>query len=117
MKNTFVLSKKEKEFMELFWEAGCPLAREEVLARAALRKCTWKPNSFHILVNSLLKKGALKVAGYHINSRKLGRDYAPAITPEEYAAMLVVNAAAEAAAVLGKEPEWTLPVLQAVGKQ
>lgn len=83
--NYFLLSKKEKEVMDLFWDAGVPLARSEILERAAQRECSWKPNSVHILVNSLLKKGALRVAGYYLNSRKLGRTFEPNLSPLDYA--------------------------------
>lgn len=114
MNSTFTLSKKERELMELFWEADCPLARTEILERAAGRECTWKPNSVHILLNSLMDKGAVKVSGYYLNSRKLGRTFEAAVTREGYAVMMVVNATAEAAALLGREPEWSAAVLRAV---
>ena len=101
MKNHFTLSKKEKELMELFWDAGCPLARAEILERAATRECSWKPNSVHILVNSLLDKGALKVSGFYLNSRKLGRTFEPAMTREDYAFMQVEQAASLARTEVG----------------
>lgn len=101
MKNHFTLSKKEKELMELFWDAGCPLARAEILERAATRECSWKPNSVHILVNSLLDKGALQVSGFYLNSRKLGRTFEPAMTREDYAFMQVEQAASLARTEVG----------------
>ena len=39
----FTLSKKEQELMELFWDAGKPLARAEILELAASRAASWKP--------------------------------------------------------------------------
>lgn len=104
MKNLFTLSKKEKELMQLFWEADAPLARSEILERAAQRQCTWKPNSVHILVNSLLDKKALQVAGFYLNSRKLGRTFEPAVTPEEYAMMQIEIAAVQAKAEGFRKP-------------
>lgn len=101
MKNHFTLSKKEKELMELFWDAGCPLARAEILERAENRECSWKPNSVHILVNSLLDKGALKVSGFYLNSRKLGRTFEPAVSHAEYAFMQVEQAASQARTEVG----------------
>lgn len=92
----FTLSKKEKELMDIFWESGVPLARAEILEHAEQRKCSWKPNSVHILVNSLLDKNAVKVAGLYLNSRKLGRTFEPAITREEYALMQIRIAADQA---------------------
>lgn len=89
--------------MELFWDADLPLARAEILERASQRECSWKPNSVHILVNSLLDKGALQVAGYYLNSRKLGRTFEPAITREDYAIMQVEQAADQAKNINGLE--------------
>lgn len=100
----YTLSKKEKELMELFWDAGCPLSRAEILERAATRKCSWKPNSVHILVNSLLDKKAVRVSGYYLSSRKLGRTFESAITPEDYAVMQVELAAHKAEAEAGLTP-------------
>lgn len=100
----FVLSKKEQELMELFWDAGCPLARAEILERAAQRQASWKPNSVHILVNSLMDKGALQVAGYYLNSRKLGRTFEPAVTVREYHLMQVRHAV-ETALETGADPK------------
>lgn len=104
MKGYFLLSKKEMELMELFWDAGCPLARAEILERAENRQCSWKPNSVHILVNSLLDKGALQVAGYYLNSRKLGRTFEPALSRQDYALMQVAQAADNAHEVGLKSP-------------
>jgi len=97
-KKYFTLSKKEKELMDIFWNADAPLARAEILERAEEQKCSWKPNSVHILVNSLLDKKAVRVAGFYLNSRKLGRTFEPAITREEYAIMQVELAADQARA-------------------
>lgn len=94
----FTLSKKEKELMEIFWDAGAPLARAEILERAAQRKCSWKPNSVHILVNSLLDKKAVQVAGFYLSSRKLGRTFEAAVSREDYAIMQVEIAADQAKA-------------------
>lgn len=88
----FSLSKKERELMELFWDAGTPLSRTEILERAAQRPSSWKPNSVHILVNSLLDKGGLQVAGFYLNSRKLGRTFEPTLSRTEFALMQVGHA-------------------------
>ncbi len=88
----YSFSKKEEELMELFWDAGDPLSRSEILERAEARSCSWKPNSIHILLNALLKKGAVQVAGYYLSSRKLGRTFEPAITRRDYALMQVLHA-------------------------
>ncbi len=79
------LSHKETELMELLWNAGEPLGRSEILERAEQQKPSWKPNSIHILLNQLMGKNYVTVAGYYLNSRKLGRTFQPAITRQEYA--------------------------------
>lgn len=97
-KEYYTLSKKEKELMDIFWNSDTPLTRAEILERAEKQKCSWKPNSIHILVNSLLDKKAVQVAGFYLNSRKLGRTFEPAITREEYAVMQVKLAVDQARA-------------------
>lgn len=98
MRKGFTLSKKEKELMDIFWNADAPLARAEILERAEEQKCSWKPNSVHILLNSLLDKKAVQVAGFYLNSRKLGRTFEAAISREDYAVMQVELAADQARA-------------------
>ena len=88
----FTLSKKEQELMELFSDAGKPLAPAEILELAASRAASWKPNSIHILVNSLMEKGALAVAGYYLSSRKLGRTFQPTLTLQDYRLMQAKHA-------------------------
>jgi len=104
----FSLSKKETEVMEILWDAGEPLARQDFLARAVQRKCSWKPNSIHILLNSLLDKGAIQVAGFYLNNRKLGRIFEPIVSREEYGVMQVRIALEKADQVAGLEPEKVL---------
>ena len=96
MENTFILSKKEEEVMQLFWEAGQPLGRIDLLEMAAQRECSWKPNSIHILLNQLLEKNAICVAGFYQESRRLGRSFEPTVTKEDYYTMQVAVAAGEA---------------------
>lgn len=100
----FTLSKKEKELMNIFWDSDIALARFEILEAASKRKCSWKPNSIHILVNSLLDKGAVEVAGFYLNSRKLGRTFSPSLTREDYAIMQV-----EIAAIQAREEKVAVP--------
>ncbi len=114
MKNLFSLSKKEKELMDIFWDAEAPLSRVEILERAEQRKCSWKPNSIHILVNSLLDKKAVQVAGFYLNSRKIGRTFEPAITKEQYAIMQVRLAIREGESSCGCHFPWMDNVLAAL---
>lgn len=98
MEKRFTMSKKEKELMEIFWDSDDALARSEILERAERRQCSWKPNSIHILLNSLIKKGAVKVSGFYLSSRKLGRTFEAAVSREDYALMQIELAADQAKA-------------------
>ncbi len=85
----FTLSPKELDFMEILWDADEPLSRQEILDRAAQRTVAWKPNSIHVICNSLMEKGAAGVAGFYLNARKLGRTYQARVTRRQYAMMQV----------------------------
>ena len=58
----FRLTKSENEIMELMWKEGHPLSRSEIIDLTPER--SWKPSSIHILLNSLLEKNAIEVAGF-----------------------------------------------------
>ena len=76
------LTKNELEIMDVMWEAGKPLSRGELMERSVDK--TWKSSSVHILLNSMLDKGALREAGFARCGKTCGRTYAPAVTVEEY---------------------------------
>jgi len=80
--SSFTLTKNEKEVMELLWEQGMALSRSEIIELSIER--SWKKSSIHILLNSLLEKGAIKVDGYVRTGKNYGRTYSAAVTPEEY---------------------------------
>ncbi len=90
------LSPKEAELMEIFWSAGEPLGRQEVLDRAAAAHQSWKPNSIHILINQLLQKKYLEVNGFYLSSRKLGRNFQPTLTKQDYALLRLRDASVQA---------------------
>ncbi len=114
--NPFTLSKKEMELMLILWDAGKPLARQDILDRAAVRQCSWKPNSIHILLNALLEKGAVQVAGFYLHSRKLGRTFAPAISKKEYGKMQVEAALSKATSLANVDSKKLLKELSAAQK-
>lgn len=81
----FTLSKNEFDVVSLLWKESRALSRTEIIDLSTDKK--WKPSSIHILLNSLLKKGAIKVEGFVQTGKNYGRTYAAAVTQEEYAAM------------------------------
>ena len=76
------LTKSELEVMETLWEAGRPLARFEILEQSP--DASWSPSTIHILLNGLLKKEAIREAGFIKRIKTYGRVYAANISREEY---------------------------------
>ena len=76
------LTKNELEIMDVLWEQGRPLSRGELLSLPAEK--TWMDSSIHILLNSLLRKGAIREAGYSKCGKTSGRVYEAALSCAEY---------------------------------
>ena len=81
----FRLTKSENEIMELLWREGRPLSRSEIIDLTPDR--TWKPASIHILLNSMLEKGAIQVAGFVQSTKNYARTFTPTLTADEYAVL------------------------------
>lgn len=77
-----VLTKSEMEIMDVLWEDGGELSRSDFLARSEEK--SWKDSSVHILLNGLLRKGAIREAGIVKCSKTYGRTFLPTMTREEY---------------------------------
>ena len=76
------LTKSEMEIMNVLWKAGHPLSRREILTFSADK--TWQDNSIHILLNGMLKKDAIRPAGFIRSGKVWARQYEPCVTIEEY---------------------------------
>ena len=76
------LTTNELELMDVLWSAGRPLSRPEILEQSVDK--TWKSSSIHILLNSLLQKGAIREDGYIRCGRTYGRLYTAKVSCEEY---------------------------------
>lgn len=83
------LTKNEVEIMDVLWAADKPLSRSELIAMSVDK--TWKESSIHVLLNSLLRKGAISEAGFVKNGKAIGRTYAAAVTCEEYHALAAAS--------------------------
>lgn len=77
------LTKNELEIMEVLWTARCPLTGAEIIQRSGDTK-SWKSSSIHILINSLLKKEAIKEHGFVKTGKGYGRTFLPTESGEEY---------------------------------
>lgn len=91
-KRSFVLTKNEHEIMELLWMEKRPLSRSEIIELSDQR--SWKASSIHILLNQLLEKGAIEVAGFVKTGKNYGRTFSASITEEEFQVMQFRNSAA-----------------------
>ena len=68
--------------MNVLWRADHPLSRAEILEQSEDK--TWKDNSIHILLNGMLKKGAIQGDGFARSGKVWGRLYAPTVGIGEY---------------------------------
>ena len=84
-----VLTKSELEIMDVLWEDGGALSRGDFLERNEEK--SWKDSSVHILLNGLLKKGAIREAGMVKRSKTFGRTFLPTMTREEYCANTIFS--------------------------
>lgn len=76
------LTRSEMEIMDVMWESGVPMSRADLLAHSEEK--TWKDSSVHILLNGLLKKGAIQEAGLVKRIKTYGRVFVPTMTREEF---------------------------------
>ena len=82
------LTKSESNILEILLDANKPLSKSEILNHALENK-PWKDGSIHILLNSLLKKGAIYEAGF-IRTGKvthLSADYSPKTVKRKIASL------------------------------
>ena len=83
------LTKSEMEIMDVFWAAGTPLSRSDLLTQSQNK--SWKDSSVHILLNSMLHKGVICEAGFVKRSKTYGRTFTPTMSREEYFAALMYS--------------------------
>ena len=76
------LTKNEIEIMDVLWREGRALSRGEILSLSEEK--SWMDSSVHILINSMLKKGAIREAGFVKCGKTCGRVYEAALSCEEY---------------------------------
>lgn len=77
------LTKNELEIMEVLWNAKHPLTSAEIINLSIDTK-SWKDSSIHILINSLLKKKAIKEHAFVKTGKGYGRTFVPTESGEDY---------------------------------
>jgi len=88
----FRLTKSENEIMELMWKEDRPLSCSEIIQLTPER--SWKPSSIHILLNSMLDKNAIKVAGFIQSTKNYARTFSPCVSANTYAVMQIKSSPA-----------------------
>ncbi|MGN1002152.1 MAG: BlaI/MecI/CopY family transcriptional regulator [Oscillospiraceae bacterium] len=76
------LTKCELEVMNVLWRAKRPLSRNDIIALSVEK--SWKDSSIHILLNGLLRKGAIKEDGSVRCGRTYARLFSPLVSREAY---------------------------------
>ena len=76
------LTKNELQIMDVLWTSGRPLSRGEILTLSTDK--SWMDSSVHILLNSMLKKGAIREAGFVKCGKTSGRVYEAALSCAQY---------------------------------
>lgn len=84
------LSDNEMAVLQVLWKAEAPLSRPKILEK--IPNNDWNPNSVHLVLNNLIKKGFVNVSGITRCGQSYGRTYYAAKTQAEYAAELALSA-------------------------
>ena len=77
-----MMTKSEKQVMDLLWSVDRPLSCTEIVELSGDK--TWKDSYVHSLIKSLMKKGIVKIEAFELISRSYARKFAPKVTKEEY---------------------------------
>jgi len=77
------LTGKETEVMTVLWKSKTPLTTSEIIEISPNR--TWHEGSIFVIMQRLLKKGAITLESYRPTGGKHARVYKPIITTEDYA--------------------------------
>ena len=81
------LSPNEFKILQLFWKVNRPLSRPEIIELTPSRD--WNPNSIHLMLNNMIEKGVIQVAGMTRCGKGYGRTYAATMTNLEYAVSIL----------------------------
>ncbi len=76
------LTPNELEIMKVLWESKEPLSRSEIIEASPNR--SWKASSIHILLNKMLEKEVIHVAGFKKTGKTYGRTFGPLLSEQEY---------------------------------
>lgn len=83
------LTDNELAIMRALWSAPRPLTRKEIVSTSAALRC--KRRTVYVLLNGLVAKGMIYVAGYMYNGEHSSRVFVPALSQVEYTAKIVAT--------------------------
>ena len=76
------LTDSERQVLDLLWDSEEPLTSTEIVKLCAGR--TWKPSYIHIMINSLLNKEMIKVAGFKKTTKNYARTFVPTMSRDQW---------------------------------
>lgn len=76
------LTKSEFAVMEVLWDEGEELTSAEIIQKSKERE--WKDSSIHLIINSLLRKKVVTVAGFKKTTKNYARTFVPVETKEQF---------------------------------
>ena len=76
------LTKSEFSVMEVLWDEGEELTSAEIIQKSKERE--WKDSSIHLIINSLLRKKVVTVAGFKKTTKNYARTFVPVETREQF---------------------------------
>lgn len=76
------LTKSEFAVMEVLWDEGEELTSAEIIQKSKKRE--WKDSSIHLIINSLLRKKVVTVAGFKKTTKNYARTFVPVETREQF---------------------------------
>lgn len=80
--NTKRLTNSEKQIMEVLWKSDVPLSSHDIILSSSDK--TWKNSSVHLLLNSLLDKELIEVAGFEKRTKNYARVFKPTLSYVDY---------------------------------
>lgn len=84
------LSSNELTILQALWDAPRPLTRKEILAMCSTTlRC--KKRTIYVVLNGLIEKKLIYVAGYIYNGDRSSRVFAPSLSQVEYSADVISN--------------------------
>lgn len=80
--NTKRLTNSEKQIMEVLWKSDVPLSSHDIILSSSDK--TWKNSSVHLVLNSLLDKELIEVAGFEKRTKNYARVFKPTLSYVDY---------------------------------